>query len=407
MHSAASTNIRNLAPVRSHAATLVAAADPLTLLVFERFPFGLLITNASSRIVAANPAAGRLLGRAKGADLTQDTCCHVLGCRNLDGPLAGECLTVLALRALEPLPEVRLNLPATTGTPAALWVNAAALEDGAALLQLRPADVQDRRRRTEPHWLIGPALRVRTLGRTSVASAEGPIDGAWLGQLPGQLLKYLICHRGRVAHADEILTQFWPEGGRGAVVNLRHAVFSLRKRLEPARRRHSTSSFVIARDGGYELDPRVIAIDADDFETAADEGLRAHAGGGHGRDREPLERAAALFGGEFMTDEPYADWAVAERDRLHEIACNVLRALDTLYRAAGDRAAAVDVLIRLAELEPFDTTAQRTLLGLLVDSDRRSEAVRRYRHLRAQWMDAFGEPPSFDVRSLSATELSA
>ncbi len=375
--------------------------EPLTRAVFERFPFGLLITDASSAVLAANPSAERQLMVMQRTDLTQDTCCHLLGCRRLDGPLGGECLTVLALGAAQPLPEVRMDLPVAAGDASALWVTAAPLADGAVLLQLRPADARDRRRRTEPHWLNGPALQVRTLGRTTVSSAEGPIDGAWLGQLPGQLLKYLVCQRGRVAHADEILVHFWPEGGRGAVVNLRHAVFSLRKRLEPARRRHSTSSFVIARDGGYELDRRVIAIDADDFEKAAGEGLRAHAQREHGTARESLERAAALYGGSFLTDEPYADWAFAERDRLHEIACNVLRALDAACRAAGDRQASVEALTRLAELEPFDGTAQRTLLGLLVDLDRRSEAVRRYRHLRAQWIEAFGEPPDFDVRSLS------
>lgn len=404
MHLASSNTIRSRAPARQRAQPPATAAGPLIRAVFERFPFGLLITDISSAVLAANPSAERQLQAMQVPDLTRDICCHLLGCRRADGPLGGECLSVLALRAGERLPEVRMDLPIAAGDPAALWVTAAPLVEGAALLQLRPADARDRRRRTEPHWLNGPALRVRTLGRTSVASAEGPIDGAWLGQLPGQLLKYLVCQRGRVAPADELLVHFWPEGGRGAVVNLRHAVFSLRKRLEPARRRHSTSSFVIARDGGYELDRRVIAIDADDFQTAAEEGLHAYAAGVHARAREPLERATALYGGAFLTDEPYVDWAFAERDRLHEIACNVLRALESTCQATGDRPAAVQALIRLAELEPFDGTAQRTLLGLLVDLDRRSEAVRRYRHLRSQWIEAFGEPPDFDVRSLGAPQ---
>lgn len=379
-------------------------AEPLTRTVFDRFPFGLLITDATSAVLAANPSAAGLVHAPDGGDLTQETCCHLLGCRRLDGPLGGQCLTVLALGAGEPLPDVRMDLPGAGRDPAALWVTAAPLADGAALLQLRPALARDRRRRTEPHWLNGPALRVQTLGRTSVASAEGPIDGAWLGQLPGQILKYLVCERERVAHADEILTRFWPEGGRGAVVNLRHAVFSLRKRLEPARAPHSTSSFVIARAGGYQLDRRIVAIDADDFEEAAELGLRVHAAGGHGGARKPLEHAAALYGGEFLAEEPYADWAFAERDRLHEIASRVLSALAEACSAGGDHAAAVEALTRRAELEPFDGAAQRALLGLLVDLDRRSEAVRRYRQLRAQWMEAFGEPPDFDVRSLRATE---
>jgi DNA-binding SARP family transcriptional activator len=236
-----------------------------------------------------------------------------------------------------------------------------------------------------------------------VASAEGPIDGAWLGQLPGQLLKSLICERGSVVPADVLLERFWPESGRGAVVNLRHAVFSLRKRLEPARERHSASSFVVARDGGYVLDRRLIHVDADDFEAAAEQGLRAAREDGPDRAGIALERAAALYGGAFLDDEPYADWVLPERDRLHGLACRVLRALADARTAAGDSAGAVQALIGLTDLEPFDGETQRTLLGLLIALDRRSEAVRRYRQLRAQWIDAFGEPPDFDVRSLRGT----
>jgi DNA-binding SARP family transcriptional activator len=372
--------------------------DTLGRVVFDRFPFGLLVTDPAGSVVAANAAAGRLLGRT---EIAGSTCCELLGCRREDAPLGGECLTELAMRTGDALPDVRMDLQGTD--PArALWVTTAPLSEEQVLLQLRPADPRDRRRRTEPHWLSGPALRVTTLGRTSVASAEGPIDGAWLGQRPGQLLKYLVCERGRVSHADQILGRFWPEGGRGAVVNLRHAVFSLRKRLEPARERHAASSFVIARDGGYVLDRRLVHVDADDFEEAAERGLRAHAEGAADRAREALERAAALYRGEFLADEPYAEWAFAERDRLHDLACRVMRALADLRLAADDPTAAVQALARLTELEPFDGEGQRALLGLLISLDRRSEAVRRYRQLRAQWLDAFGEPPDFDVRTISA-----
>lgn len=374
--------------------------EAITRGVFDRFPFGLLICDRDGAVLAANEAARGVLGRPAEA---ADTCCALLGCRRDDAPLGGQCLSALALEGREPLPDVRLELP-DSEPPRAVWVTTAPLSETTALLQLRPADPRDRRRRTEPHWLSGPALRVRTLGRTSVASAEGPIDGAWLGQLPGQLLKALICERGHVAHSDLLLEQLWPGSGRSALVNLRHCIFALRKRLEPARERHSVSSFVIARDGGYLLDRRLIHVDADDFEAAAEQGLRAHAEGGHERAREALERAATLYGGAFLADEPYTEWVIAERDRLHDIACRVLRALAAARRGLGDGAGAVQALTRLGELEPFDGKDQRELLGLLVDLDRRSEAIRRYRQFRAQWLEAFGEPPDFDIRSFRRTD---
>lgn len=378
--------------------------DPATRGIFDRFPFGLLVCAPDGAVLAANGAARELLDRGPGAPRAEeDTCCALLGCCRDDAPLGGQCLTTLALEAGGALPDVRFELPGIE-PPRAVWVTAAPLTERTALLQMRPADPRDRRRRTEPHWLNGPALRVRTLGRTSVASAEGSIDGAWLGQLPGQLLKALLCERGHVAHSELLLARLWPDAGRGAMVNLRHTIFALRKRLEPARERHSLSSFVIARDGGYLLDGRLIHVDADDFEAAADAGLRAHAVRAHAGARESLERAEALYAGEFLADEPYTDWVFAERDRLHGIACRVLRALADVRREIGDFPGAVDALVRLAELEPFDGACQRELLGLLVDLDRRSEAIRRFRQFRAQWTDAFGEPPDFDFKSIRQTD---
>ncbi len=81
---------------------------------------------------------------------------------------------------------MRIDTPMPTG-PTAMWAAAGKIgRDGKrVVLQLRPGIAQDRRRRTEPHWMTGPRLRIRTLGSTVVESDEGPIRGAWLDQRTG------------------------------------------------------------------------------------------------------------------------------------------------------------------------------------------------------------------------------
>src|SRR5207249_1468091 len=111
----------------------------------------------------------------------------------------------------------------------------------------------DRRRRTDPHWLDGPEVRIWARGRTWVSSREGPLGGRWLQQRPGRLLKYLVCQRNRVVHAEEIAEALWPGADRAGVGNVRHFMHGLRAQLEPARVKGTESSFIVTVQGGYAL----------------------------------------------------------------------------------------------------------------------------------------------------------
>lgn len=373
--------------------------DATARIVFERFPHGLLVTDAAGVVVASNDRAGRLLGRPELVAECGRTCCSLLGCRTPGGPLAEVCITERALAAGGPLPEVRVDVEAPDHARA-VWVTAAPIREGQVLLELRPGVAGDRRRRTDPHWTAGPALRISVLGRTRVESPEGPLEGAWLRQRPGQLLKLLVCNRARVTHTDEIAMTFWPASERTAMQNVRYFVHELRTQLEPNREKRVPSSFVVAHEGGYGLDALRVRVDADDFEEHARAGLRA---AGRGEDAEALpalEAASALYRGELLADEPYAEWAFAERARLHHLACTVVGELASIAVRAGRPDAAIGHLSRLADMEPLDGEIQRRLIGALLENGRSGEAVRRYKLAQAAFMDAFEESPDFTVAEL-------
>jgi DNA-binding SARP family transcriptional activator len=358
--------------------------------VFDLFPRALMVCDRRGRIVAANARFREIITGGRAVDGLAMSCCSLLGCRRADGPLEGSCLTALALDAVETLPELRVHLTAVR--PGAYLVAAAPLYRNRShvVIQLRPA------RRSSP---AHPGLRIYTLGGLLVEGPNGPITGEWLEQRPGQLLRYLICERGKVAPADAIAEAICPHtASAGATNNVRYIIHALRARLEPGRPLRGEPSFVVSRRGGYALNPERVWIDADALEQRIDAGMAALAAGDRAGGREHLRRAVSLYDGSFLADEPYAEWALSERERLDTITCDALRALACLH--VDDPSAAMVYLEQLAAIEPLDDDVQRQLISTWLRLGRKSRAVRHYHSFRMRLMREFGERPSFELSHL-------
>lgn len=366
----------------------------------EHFPFGILELDADGRARSWNPAAASLLGAALQPGTT---CCDLFDCRSGDdGALGDRCLSELEPPDGRTTPEIRVDLPGADDVAGALWLTVAPLEHpgGGLVVQLRPGDRRDRRRRTDPHWLAGPRLRIRALGRTEVLADETALGGRWLAQRPGQMLKYLVSQRTRSVRLDEIAYALWPENGYGAQSNVRHTMHRLRRRLEPARSNRAESTFIVTSESTYSLARDHVTVDADEFEDLVRAGLPA-------LDSEPrrgralLERALDLYRGDFLADEPYAEWALDERGRLRDLAARALHSLARLDEEADDLEAAHLHLRRLAELEPLDIHVQRDLLAVCLRRGRRTEARRRYDALWRRSMRELGHDPGFRLEDLA------
>jgi DNA-binding SARP family transcriptional activator len=121
------------------------------------------------------------------------------------------------------------------------------------------------------------------------------------------------------------------------------------------------------------------------------------------RGRDLLERALNLYRGDFLADEPYADWALDERGRLRDLAARALHTLARLDDRADDLEAAYLHLRRLAELEPLDIHVQRDLLAVCLRRGRRTEARRRYDALWRRSMRELGHEPGFTLTDIADT----
>jgi DNA-binding SARP family transcriptional activator len=356
--------------------------------VFDLLPQALMVCDHRGRIVESNARFREIVG--PGGTAERSTCCSLFGCGRADGPLSDSCLTTLALDTGESVRELRLQLPIAHPGPYLVTAVPLHVDPSYVVFELRPL--------SRPAQ-AAPRLRIRTLGGLRV-EATAPLSGDWLEQRPGQLLRFLVCERHRVAAVDEIAEALLPHAGHAAVSNVRYLVHTLRARLEPARPRRGTSSFIVSRRGGYMLDGRQVWIDADHFERGVDEGMAAVAASDPVRAADRLRRSVSLYGGDFLADEPYAEWALAERDRLHAVAGRALRTLADLH--VDDPVAAIGYLERLAEIEPLDDDVERDLLSTWLRLGRKSRAARHYRSFRMRLMRELGEGPDFELSHLAA-----
>jgi DNA-binding SARP family transcriptional activator len=247
-------------------------------------------------------------------------------------------------------------------------------------------------------------VRIVSLGRTQVETEDGPIGGPWMRHRPGQLLKYLVSQRRAPVSPEVIAERLWPDAGLRALRGVRYYVHALRDRLEPAGRPRAGSSFVLFEDGGYRLSPLRVTIDADEFEAGVESGLRAARMGEEGDALEHLTGALSLYGGEFLADEPYAEWAIAERDRLRTLAADGLRVLAELRARRGDLDGAASDMERLAAIDPFDVDVHRRLIALALSRGRRSDAMRRYESFRRRMLMTFGEDLDFSLADLAGDD---
>jgi DNA-binding SARP family transcriptional activator len=376
--------------------------------LFERFPYGLVLVGRDGTVLHLNRKARHLLApadsRARGG---RWRCCDLI-CSRLE-PIVGDgCLTERAIRADYALPEVRMDIEQER-LQCAAWVTASQVDanGGQLLFHLRPGQVGDRRRRTPPEWsnaVQNPdrsRLQIVTLGRFRVEGPSGPINGDWLEQRPGELLKYLVSERRRVVPSDRIAEVMWPKAGHEEGRNrLRHYVHALRERLEPDRGHRSPARFVVAHRGAYRFDTSATWIDADAFERETRAGLASLEQGLTDSAAGHLAAAMRLYQGDFLTEDPYAEWALEERERLRELAGQALRAQVSIQERLGNLEAATDHARRLAGMEPFDHDVQKLFITLCLKRGRRSEALRRYTDLRKRMLTEFGQGPDFDLAEL-------
>jgi len=145
------------------------------------------------------------------------------------------------------------------------------------------------------------------------------------------LLAYLALHPAHPLPRDTLAALLWgertDEQARGS---LRYTLGVLRKALAPG-------PALVAEGHAVGLDGAAIEVDALAFEALVEEGTPA-----------ALERAADLYRGDLLegaavTEPPFEEWLIAERERLRELVIEALARLLAHHGTAGQTERAVSI----------------------------------------------------------------
>ncbi|GBD09939.1 Transcriptional regulatory protein MoaR1 [Candidatus Thermoflexus japonica] len=242
-------------------------------------------------------------------------------------------------------------------------------------------------------------LRVRMFGRFEVWRGEVPIpESAWFTRRAKQLLKILLLARGKPVPSDQLLDWLWPHSDpQRAAITLRSTVHALRRALEPDRPPRA-SQYILSQPPGY-----VVARDAPLWvDVWAFEDLLEAAGRATAPEerRARLMEALSLYRDDLLIEDPYAEWALSERERLRERYMEAALDLAELLAAAGAPEKAIPLCRRVLALDEFREPAYRALMRYQIAVGDMAGALSTYERCRQVMMEAFGVEPSPPTRAL-------
>ena len=353
---------------------------PLTQAALDLFPAAVAVADSRRRLVSWNRRYENELG---GAGAT--TCCELIGCLDPGGPTGGRCVTDIVRFGQGPWRgEVR------PGGGAAQQVVATG---SGAFVTLQFEEIEDL---DEPD---GEGLRVFCLGSLRLGQQDESPE--WLEQRPGLLLKYLLVMRHRPVRPEEIVESLWPGSLTAGPGTVRYIVHQLRRRLEPHLQPGDASRWILHTPRGYQLDLSRVWVDADAYETVVRTAVAAAVRGDTREAEQAAARAVALYRDDFLRDDPYEEWTLAERDRLHDMLETPLGMLIDARLAAGDLEGAAAYAARLARHDPLDADVQRLALGIWLRQGKQGRALRHYDLFCTRLRRTLGQPPPFALADLA------
>ncbi|MEZ4860027.1 MAG: AAA family ATPase [Caldilineaceae bacterium] len=244
------------------------------------------------------------------------------------------------------------------------------------------------------HSAAPAQIQICTFGALQVIRAGYVVtESDWHTRQARQLLKILITERPRPVATDRLIELLWPTSApAAAATTLRSTVNALRNVLEPQRASRKPSRYILTKTPGYVFPGHAdIWLDVDAFEAALHAAERAVDAVDQ---MQHLCDAVELYQDDYLTSDPYADWAQGERERLRERDFAALLQLAALQAAAGDQTKAIATCRRILARDPVRESAYQALMRYQAEAGDSAAALLTYERCRSLLAEELGADPS-------------
>jgi ATP/maltotriose-dependent transcriptional regulator MalT/DNA-binding SARP family transcriptional activator len=237
---------------------------------------------------------------------------------------------------------------------------------------------------------------IRTLGGFGITIAGEPVpSSAWQSRVAREVVGMLAANRGRSVHREVVIERLWPdEDATKAGNRLSVALSTIRGVLDP-KRRHDNDHYLMADRDSLALNLRHVNVDIETFFQEAQSGRALIRSGAREDGLAMLRSAEACYVGEFLEDQPYADWAIGLREEARAEFMSIARILAEADTEAGDHDASARWYLRILEQDAYNEPAHLALVAAMAAAGRHGTARRLYRIYVSRMTELEVEPVPF------------
>jgi len=256
--------------------------------------------------------------------------------------------------------------------------------------------------RQQIHRNMRPLIRIETLGRFRVYRNGAPIsEDEWGGIMPKQLLKAIIAHRAGGVQRDALMEDLWPEApARTGEQNFKVTLHRLRRVLEPDADPSLGFSYVHLKDNVLSLDETFCRTDADEFAMLCRQGGEAESLGNVQEAIDLYSKAADLYTGEFLLDDPYSPWAAEKRESLRQKYKKILIITAALSEGKGKLRKAIACHHKVIDNDHTCEESYQKLMQLYARRGMRNAALKLYEHCRKALHEELGQEPDDATKAI-------